>query len=403
MTGKWSKVEWRDHGRSRPPVVEWPIFDGSVSQRTNSVRSAALLQQPTSSSVEIETKYWFCAGDGWRVGDASRSLSLCCPDLRCHRTLGEEEGGGKGGLRRMSECNWWQLKRRCVSVWNCMLPFGVRQPTRSVVCPCGQSLVVPEANTKQPPVGAHVNVRWEECRPSEALVFDVTTTLTRAEWVEVLFTRTDAVLRAACALELKFEGKHGSGVGAKYAAPSTLPWEILASALAINAWLCALALACQMTKCAALDTTQHGATKSNVLTRAKKVLWQGGEVTVHRDQQGEMFLDHFNKECIKSAKEAKDEGRDRGLASWTCSAGDVWSRCHETLVTCNIRVENREATTIWTLTTSTVWSTRWKNQHSQWPHVQKWRGFVCSRKLLVQALQRVTTDPPIYCWYLLEL
>ena len=59
--------------------------------------------------------------------------------------------------------------------------------------------------------------------PSEALGFDVTTTPTRAEWVEVLFTHTDVVLRAACALELEFEGKHGSGVGAKCVAPSTLP------------------------------------------------------------------------------------------------------------------------------------------------------------------------------------
>ena len=59
-------------------------------------------------------------------------------------------------------------------------------------------------NTEQPPIGAHVNVRWEECRPSEALWFDVTTTLTRTEWIEVVFARTDVVSRAACALELKF-------------------------------------------------------------------------------------------------------------------------------------------------------------------------------------------------------
>ena len=125
-----------------------------------------------------------------------------------------------------------------------------------------------------------------------------------------------------------------------------------------------------MTKCAALDTTQHGATMSDVLTRAKKAMWQGGKVTVHRDQLGELFLDHFSKEdgnksggswvrtsrkederhskklcvdedqirvkrckaidttvqaecpceakrvwCIKSAKEAKDEGRDLDVAS----------------------------------------------------------------------------------------
>ena len=124
----------------------------------------------------------------------------------------------------------------------------------------------------------------------------MTTTLTRTEWVEVLFARTDVVSRAACALELKFAANNALELVQSMLRQVLFPEETLASALAINAWLCALALACQMTKCAALDTTQHGSTKSDVLTRAMKVMWQGGEVTVHRDQLGEKFLHHFSKE-----------------------------------------------------------------------------------------------------------
>jgi len=98
-------------------------------------------------------------------------------------------------------------------------------------------------NDNEPVLEEHVS--REEFRLLDALNFEVTTA-TVAEWIEFLFKRTDVMTRKACTPLLRFAADAALEFVQVFLFQVQLSEETPGSAVALNAWLFALTLACQM-------------------------------------------------------------------------------------------------------------------------------------------------------------